>query len=126
MRRGQRAQEELSGQVDTVCEFLRQEVMEPLRKTKEVGGLQGGSSGTTRGGGGEKGGLETELDACRPCSGKIRPGECVWRRRMQLWSSRREAWMRRKNVDVNFRSLLGVEPGRLGSGPNGEQGTAWS
>lgn len=79
------------------------------------------------GGGWEgKGVLETEPDACRPCSGKIHPGECVWRRRMLLWSSRRETWMRRKNVVVNFRSLLGVEPGTLGSGPNGEQGTAWS
>lgn len=78
------------------------------------------------GGGEGKGVLETEPDACRPCSGKIHPGECVWRRKMLLWSSRREALMRRKNVDVNFRSLLGVEPGTLASGPNGEQGTAWS
>lgn len=55
MRRRQRAHEQQSGQVDTVCEFLRQEVVEPLRKTKEVGGLQGGSSGTTWRGGGEGG-----------------------------------------------------------------------
>lgn len=57
MRRGQRAPEEQSGQVDTVCEFLRQEVVEPLRKRKEVGGLQGGSSGTTWGWAGGEGGV---------------------------------------------------------------------